>query len=75
MLGCWASQAGAGVSPESSTATGHAQRGSFMAQKQDSALTVRLEAQYLPFVNCQQEAVTLAGHLSNPLKNIMKWLC
>lgn len=46
-----------------------------MAQKQDSALTVRLEAQYLPFVNCQQEAVTLAGHLSNPLKNIMKWLC
>lgn len=75
MLGCWASQAGAGVSPESSTATGHAQRGSFMAQKQDSALTVRLEAQYLPFVNCHQEAVTLAGHLSNPLKNIMKWLC
>lgn len=49
-----------------------------MAQKQDSALTVLgevgLEAHYSPFVNCQQEAVTLAGHLNNPLKNKMALL-
>lgn len=76
-LGCWASQAAlapAGASPESSTAAGAAHRSSFMAQKQDYALT-GLEAHYPPFVNCQQEAVTLAGHLNNPLKNKIKWQC
>lgn len=36
---------------------------------------VGLEAHYSPFVNCQQEAVTLAGHLNNPLKNKIKWHC
>lgn len=48
-----------------------------MALKQDSALIVPgevgLEAHYPPFVNCQEEAVTLAGYLNNSLKN--KWHC
>lgn len=59
----------------SSTATGTAHRSSLVAQKQDSALRVGLKAHYSPFVNCQQEAVTLVSHLNNPLKNKIQWHC